>query len=42
MKNKFEHCQNITEVVDELYQYVDDFAIEVGLKESNLELSDFN
>lgn len=42
LKNKFEHCQNITEVVDELYQYVDDFAIEVGLKESNLELSDFN
>lgn len=40
--DKFEHCQNLGEVVDTLYQYVSDFAIEVGLKESNFELKDFD
>jgi len=38
---KFGDCRNIGEVVDELYQYVSDFAVESGLKESEIDLSDF-
>ena len=34
--NKFEECQNIGEIVDELYQYVNDLAVESGLKESEI------
>ena len=38
---KFKYCQNTGEVVDELYQFVSDFAVKAGLKESEIDFIDF-
>ena len=39
---KFEHCQNTGEVVDELYQFVSDFAVKAGLKEREMDFINFD
>lgn len=40
--NKFESCQKLGEVVDELYKFVNDFAIDNGLKECEIDFKEFN